>query len=148
VPLFFLQREGEHPSLASQPQGPVPEIASSSTSLMPGLNGNSSSCIVKVRFSLVRFYEFFILFYWHGISLFLISWNYIKSIFSFPLDHARYMMRQSLNWSWMTFLSLWVSLHLIQSFRRTMQIVIYQMDLVKTPCIISHLTRYVSSLER
>ncbi|MCI30124.1 mini-chromosome maintenance complex-binding protein-like, partial [Trifolium medium] len=48
-------REGEHPSLASQPQGAVPEIAGFSKSLMPGLNGNTSSCIVKVTFSLVRF---------------------------------------------------------------------------------------------
>ncbi|KEH35552.1 putative mini-chromosome maintenance complex-binding protein [Medicago truncatula] len=41
-------REGECTSPASQSHGAVPEIAGSSMSLLPGLNGNSSSCIVKV----------------------------------------------------------------------------------------------------
>ncbi|CAL5204217.1 unnamed protein product [Lathyrus oleraceus] len=40
--------EGERSSLASQSQGAVPDIAGSCTSLMPGLNGNSTSCIVKI----------------------------------------------------------------------------------------------------
>lgn len=53
--LFLLQREGEHPSLASQSCGAVPEIAGPSTSLMPGLDGNSPRCLVKVRISLFYF---------------------------------------------------------------------------------------------
>lgn len=55
--MSLLQREGEHPSLASQPRGAVPEIASSSTSLVPGVEGNSPPCLVKVRISLIRSYE-------------------------------------------------------------------------------------------
>lgn len=53
--LFLLQREDEHPSLASQSCGAVPEIAGPSTSLMPGLDGNSPRCLVKVRISLFYF---------------------------------------------------------------------------------------------
>ncbi|KAL5075334.1 hypothetical protein RYX36_014318 [Vicia faba] len=41
-------REGERPSPASQSQGAVPETAGSCTNLIPGLNGNSSNCIVKI----------------------------------------------------------------------------------------------------
>ncbi|XP_058753101.1 mini-chromosome maintenance complex-binding protein-like [Vicia villosa] len=41
-------REGERPSPAPQSQGAVPEAAGSCMSLMPCLNGNSSSCIVKI----------------------------------------------------------------------------------------------------
>ncbi|TKY73940.1 Mini-chromosome maintenance complex-binding protein [Spatholobus suberectus] len=41
-------REGEHSSLASHSQGAATEIASSGTSLVSGLDGDSPSCLVKI----------------------------------------------------------------------------------------------------